>query len=68
MPESWLGENCVFWPKNGQNTLIKYQSKPENNWLRYECEIKKKNISSYDNAVKYENEFLMAENTEAENE
>ena len=69
VPSTWINAagTFVFWPNNQQETLRQDSSSvPENEWKQYHCFIKKKNILTYEEALLWEQEFIQASDTEAE--
>ena len=69
VPSGWLTDNntSVFWPSNQQETLRRDASSiPENGWKKYNCLLKRDNITNFDEAMLWEQEYVAASDTEAE--
>ena len=69
VPSSWLVDNdsSVFWPPNQQESLRKnLLSIPGDGWKKYKCILKKNYILIFDEALLWEQEYINATDTEAE--
>ena len=71
----WIGamevnkEGQIYWPPTGQNSKIKNQATPENNWQQFEDVFKISDvIKSYEEGLKLERQFEAMESGTEEDE
>lgn len=66
VPHKWESNCTLFWPKRNVSSLrVDASSVPEDDWLKYKCKVKK-SCTGLEEAELWEEEYVNASNTEAE--
>ncbi|XP_055700417.1 uncharacterized protein LOC129800067 [Phlebotomus papatasi] len=56
-PDTWEDRGTLYWPReclNIEKLRSNEKMKPQKSWMRLNCEVKKRNIATYGEAIKYE--------------